>query len=137
MALETNATPTLSLGRFQSVAAVVAAEGDRLADLGVSERLVLVLVPSEARKQPQAVGDFLLGVQAKAVFHCAEAFGLRDVGRSDLSGEILLHRLAVVAHVRVVHVAQARAPRPRALDSAAARTALCAIRTPSSARWRG
>ncbi len=79
---------------------------------------MLVLVPAEARKQPQIVGHFLLGVQAKAILHRAESLSLRDVGRGDLAGKILLHRLAVVAHVRMVHISSARAPRPRALHSA-------------------
>ena len=73
-----------------ALAVVIAAEQDRLPDLGVSERLVLILVPAEAPEEPQAVCHFLLGVQAKAVFHRAKALGLRDVGRGDLAGEILL-----------------------------------------------
>ncbi len=116
MAFETNATPTLSFDRCQLVAAVVAAKQNRLPDLGVSERFVLILIPAEARKEPQAVGHFLLGVQSKAIFHRAVAFGLRDVGRGDLAGEILLHRLAVVAHVRVIHKAQHAHRALRALD---------------------
>ena len=55
------------------VAAVVAAKQNRLPDFGVGEGLVLVLVPAEAPEEPQAVGDLLLGVQAKAVLHRAES----------------------------------------------------------------
>ena len=73
MALETNATPTLSFGAPPVLAVVVAAEQDRLAHLGVDERFVLILVPAEAPEQPQAVRHFLLRVEPEAIFHSPDS----------------------------------------------------------------
>jgi hypothetical protein len=75
-------------------------------DLCIRERLVLVFIPAEAREQAQTVCNLLLRVQAKAVLDCAKPLGLRNVGRGDLACKILLHRLAIIAHVRVVHIAE-------------------------------
>ena len=42
----------LSLGLFQSMSVVVAAEQNGLPDLGIGEGLVLVFIPAEAREEP-------------------------------------------------------------------------------------
>ena len=96
----------MSLGRDHALPAVVAAKLHRLIDLGVGERLVLALVPAEARKDAQIRRQLLLRIQAEAVLHRAILFVQRNLRRLVRPVQIRLHRIAIEPHVRMVHKAQ-------------------------------
>ena len=81
---------------------VVGAGLDGLIYLGIDIRLVLTLVPAEAAKGAQILGDFLLGVVTEAVFERAEVLVEQDVRLLVDPCKIGVDCLSVVAHVGAV-----------------------------------
>jgi len=97
-------------GAMPAGSGVVTGEFDGLVDFRVGEGFVLALVPSEAAGDAEILGNFLLGVEAHAVFKRAVFFVEGDGGDGDsvLRGvraiEEVVDGFAVGAHVGIVGV---------------------------------
>src|ERR1022692_1795812 len=83
------------------------AELKRAIHFRVSEGFVAAVAPAEAPEDADVEHDLLLEVHLEAVFMAALSARRGDVGWGRLvAGQILVDGLAVVAHVRVVEVAE-------------------------------
>ena len=106
MPFATKTTPARSFRRCQRAPFGKAAELERAIDFGIGERLVAAVAPAEAPENANIRRDFLLEVQAEAVFVAALAARRDDVRRGRFAVEIIVDGLAVVAHIGVVEIAE-------------------------------
>ncbi len=83
-----------------------AAEFERAVVFGVGERLIAAIAPAQAAEDAHLRRDFLLEVQAEAVFVPSLAPRRDDIRRRGLMIEKIGDRLPVIAHVGVVEIAQ-------------------------------
>src|SRR6185437_15269491 len=74
--------------------------------LGISEGFVLTFIPSPAAEHANSGLEVMLKIDSKTILNGRAKWMVGDLRNRSIAGEEIVNRIAVHAHVGVIHVAE-------------------------------